>query len=221
KASVSALSDPETALDDEGRITLMGTIEQEADRLDRFVANLLDLSRIEAGALDLRLAATPLAELIGAVVSRLGTVLADHQIRVAMPEELPLVQIDYLLVDQVVSNLLENAARHGPPGTPIEVDARPVRGWVEVRVRDHGPGIPADQRERIFELFYRFHRANTATRPPHLLAREGRSHVGMGLAICAGVLEAHGGHIWVEQPAGGGATFAFRLPVAAFDAEPV
>src|SRR5258706_86300 len=120
-------------------------------------------------------------------------------------EVLPLADIDYLLVEQVLSNLLENAARYAPPGTEVTVRAVAVAGTdeVEVAVVDHGPGVAEGERERIFDEFYR----------PRV---EGRGPVGtgMGLAIVKGIVEAHGGRIWVEPTPGGGATFALRLPVA-------
>ncbi len=205
KASISDLADPGLRLSDDDRATLLRTTEEETDRLTRLVTNLLDMSRIQAGALVPHRSATPLDELIGAVAGRLGPMLATHRLSVEVPDGLPLADVDYLLVEQVLSNLLENAARYTPPGTAVTVGAVAVAGGreVEVAVVDHGPGVAEAERERIFDQFYR-------------LRAEGRGPVGtgMGLAIVKGIVEAHGGRIWVEATPGGGATFTLRLPVA-------
>jgi K+-sensing histidine kinase KdpD len=205
KASISDLADPALALSDDDRATLLRTTEEETDRLTRLVTNLLDMSRIQAGALVPHSSATPLDELIGAVAGRLAPMLGDHRLVVEIDDGLPLADVDYLLVEQVLSNLLENAARYTPPGTAVTVRAAAVPGGaeVEVAVVDHGPGVAEEERERIFDQFYR-------------LRAEGRGPLGtgMGLAIVKGIVEAHGGRIWVEATPGGGATFALRLPVA-------
>jgi two-component system sensor histidine kinase KdpD len=204
KASISDLADPGLHLSDADRAMLLRTTEEETDRLTRLVTNLLDMSRIQAGALVPHTSATPIDELIGAVVARLGTMLGDR-LAVEIADGLPLVDVDYLLVEQVLSNLLENAARYTPAGTPVTVRAVAVAGGgeVEVAVVDHGPGVAEAERERIFDQFYR-------------LRGEGREPVGtgMGLAIVKGIVEAHGGRVWVEATPGGGATFAVRLTVA-------
>jgi K+-sensing histidine kinase KdpD len=213
KASISDLADPRLRLSDEDRAMLLRTTEEETDRLTRLVTNLLDMSRIQAGALVPHRSATPLDELIGAVVARLTPMFAEHRLRVAVADGLPLADVDYLLVEQVLSNLLENAARYTPPGTAVLVRAVAVPAAdgevVEVAVVDHGPGVAEGERERIFDEFYR----------PRA---EGRGPVGtgMGLAIVKGIVEAHGGRIWVEETPGGGATFALRLPVAPESALP-
>jgi len=205
KASISDLADPDLRLTDDDRVTLLRTTEEETDRLTRLVTNLLDMSRIQAGALVPHRSATPLDELIGAVAARLAPMFGDHRLAVEVEDGLPLADVDYLLVEQVLSNLLENAARYTPPGTAVTVRAVavPDSGEVEVAVIDQGPGVAEGERERIFDEFYR----------PRA---EGRGPVGtgMGLAIVKGIVEAHGGRIWVEPTPGGGATFAFRLPVA-------
>ncbi|MDQ1516050.1 MAG: two-component system, OmpR family, sensor histidine kinase KdpD [Actinomycetota bacterium] len=206
KASISDLADPGLRLSDEDRATLLRTTEEETDRLTRLVTNLLDMSRIQAGALVPHTSATPLDELIGAVVARLSAMLGEHRLVVQISDGLPLADVDYLLVEQVLSNLLENAARYTPTGTAVTVRAGAVDGAaeVEVAVVDHGPGVAEAERERIFDQFYR-------------LRDEGREPplgTGMGLAIVKGIVEAHGGRVWVEATPGGGATFAVRLPVA-------
>ena len=205
KASISDLADPDLRLSDEDRVTLLRTTEEETDRLTRLVTNLLDMSRIQAGALVPYRSATPLDELIGVVAARLAPMFAEHQLTVEVAEGLPLADVDYLLVEQVLTNLLENAARYTPPGTVVTLRAAPVAGGgeVEVAVIDHGPGVAEAERERIFDEFYRPRAAG-----------QGPVGTGFGLAIVKGIVEAHGGRIWVEATPGGGATFAFRLPVA-------
>ncbi len=204
KASVSDLIDPAVPLNAEDQATLLRTIEEETDRLARFVSNLLDMSRIEAGALELHRTATPLDEMVAAVIGRMGRLLADHRLTVQVPEDLPLVDVDYILAEQVIANILENAARHTPPGTSIRVTAsETLDRWVEVRIADDGPGISEGERDRVFTLFYQ-PRAE----------RRSRGGTGLGLAICKGVVEVHGGAIWVEPTPGSGATFVVRFPIA-------
>ena len=211
KASISDLADPTLHLSAEDRATLLRTTEEETDRLTRLVTNLLDMSRIQAGALVPHRSATPLDELIAAVAARLTPMFADHRLAVEVADGLPLADVDYLLVEQALTNLLENAARHTPPGTAVVVRAEGVAGGreVEVAVVDHGPGVAEEERERIFDEFYRLR----AERP-------GSLGTGMGLAIVKGIVEAHGGRISVGPTPGGGATFTFRLPVARDTAPP-
>jgi len=197
KASVSDLADPDVHFDDADRRMLLATIEEETDRLTRLVANLLDMGRIEAGALVPNKAATPIDELIETVLVRLAKLL-DGPISLDIPNDLLLVDIDYVMVEQVLANLLENVARHCPPNTAVAIAVVPIGSWAEIRVSDDGPGIAPADRDRIFQLFYR---------------GGGVGGTGMGLAICQGIVEAHGGRMWVEQAPAGGSTFVFRLPL--------
>jgi len=183
------------------RDELLDLVGDEAERLDRLVANLLSLSRIEAGSLTPERQAVPLDELLTTRVRKLNRVLRDVRVQVDVPFTLPLVDADYTLIDQVVTNLLENAARHSPEGGTVRVRAREHDGWVEVSVSDQGPGVDPADRDRIFEPFRR---------------GEGSTSSGVGLAICKAIVEAHGGSIAVQAPSGGdrtGATFVFTLPV--------
>ncbi len=211
KASISDLADPDLHLSDEDRAMLLRTTEEETDRLTRLVTNLLDMSRIQAGALVLHRSATPLDELVGGVAARLAGMFTDHRLVVEVAEGLPLADVDYLLIEQVVSNLLENAARYTPAGTGVTVRAAAVAGGdeVEVAVIDHGPGVAEEERERIFDEFYRL-RAQS----------RGPVGTGMGLAIVKGIVEAHGGRIRVDSTPGGGATFVVGMPVAPESALP-
>jgi two-component system, OmpR family, sensor histidine kinase KdpD len=201
KASASSLLDRDIQWSDAERDEFLATINAEVDRLTRLVHNLLDMSRIEAGALDPRLVESSVAEVVGPVVRR-ARAASRQRVDVDVPDELPPVLVDPVRLDQVLTNLLDNARAYAAGG-PVQVVARQAGGTVELRVVDHGPGIPSPERERIFDQFYRL--KGGGKRP------EG---TGMGLAICRGIVEAHGGHLRVETTPGGGATFALTLPVA-------
>jgi two-component system sensor histidine kinase KdpD len=184
--------------DDNVRDELLDLVGDEAERLDRLVANLLSLSRIEAGSLRPELQAVPLEELFTSRVRKLNRVLRHAHVQVDVPFTLPLAEADYTLVDQVITNLLDNAARHSPDGGVIRVRARERDGVIEVAVGDQGPGIALPDRERVFEAFSR---------------GEGSTSSGIGLAICKAIVEAHDGTIRIEDANGGGAQFVFTLPV--------
>jgi two-component system, OmpR family, sensor histidine kinase KdpD len=198
KASASSLLDREVRWDDAERDDFLATINTEADRLTRLVHNLLDMSRIEAGALDPRLIESSVAEVAGPVVRR-ARAASGQLVVVDVPEELPPVLADPVRIDQVLTNLLDNARSYAAD-SPVEVVARQAGDTVELRVVDHGPGIPASERERVFDQFYR---VESGRRP------EG---TGMGLAICRGIMLAHGGTLRVETTPGGGASFVLTLP---------
>jgi two-component system, OmpR family, sensor histidine kinase KdpD len=202
KASASSLLDPEVEWDEAQRREFLATIDAEADRLSRLVHNLLDMSRIEAGALDPRPVETAVADLVGPVVRRARD-RTHRRIDVDVPDDLLAVMADPVQLDQLLTNLLDNTRIYAPDG-PVAVVARPgAAGAVEIRVIDHGPGIPAPERERVFDQFYRLKAGGK--RP------EG---TGMGLAISRGIARAHGGSLRVETTPGGGATFVLTLPAA-------
>ena len=201
KAAASSLLDPDITWDQAEQREFLETIDQESDRLSRLVHNLLDMSRIEAGALDPQLTETTLAEVIGPVL-RLARAQGSQQFLVDLPEDLPTVLVDPVRLDQVLTNLLDNARRY-TDGQPITLAGRALDGRVELRVIDHGPGIPAAERERVFDQFYRLRRNG-----------HGPEGTGMGLAICRGIVSALGGLIGVEATPGGGATFVVSLPAA-------
>jgi len=202
KASVSALRQADTAYTEDDRAELLAAIEEEADRLDRLVRNLLDASRLQAGALTPHKQPQDLRELSRSVSGRLQPVLAGRPLRLEIPEDLPLVACDYAQIDQVLTNLLENAARHTPPGTPVHVSMTCEEKAVRIEVADQGPGVPVADRERLFGSFERGHTRAEGT--------------GLGLAIARGLVEAHGGRLWVEAGSyGRGARFLFTLPLAA------
>ena len=187
------------AYDKDTERELLGMVCDESERLDRLVANLLSMSRIEAGALQPDHQAVDVEELVCDRARRLGPRFGDVRLRVALAPALPLVRGDYSQLDQVVTNLLDNAARFAPPGSEVVVEGTALDGVVELRVADRGPGVPADEREAVFRPFHR--------------GGDGGGASGLGLAISKGIVEAHHGTISVEDGAGGGATFVVRLPV--------
>jgi len=184
--------------DEPTRIELLATVCDEAERLDRLVANLLSLSRIEAGALRPERQAVPFDELVTDRVRRLARMFRQVRVDVSLPSDQSLVDGDYSQLDQVVTNLLENAARHAPQGSTVRLDGRRRHTMLEVRVSDEGSGVAEWERDRVFEPFRR---------------GEGSTSSGVGLAICRAIIEAHDGAIWVERTSGGGATFVFTLPI--------
>jgi two-component system sensor histidine kinase KdpD len=183
------------------RAELLETICEEADRLERLVRNLLDMTRLESGTLEVKREWVPLEEIVGAALNRLEAQLAGRPIRTQLPAELPLLSADPVLLEQVFINLLENARKHTPPGTPIEIRAQAGSNATTIEVADLGPGLPPGSEARVFERFFRAGN----TRAPG---------AGLGLAICRGIVEAHGGTISAKNHDGGGAVFRMVLPRA-------
>jgi two-component system sensor histidine kinase KdpD len=196
----SALLTAELSLDKEARRDLAETIHEEAERLNRRVRNLLDMTRLEAGAVRLDHEWQSLEEVVGAALGRVESPLGDGRVTVSLPPELPLVLCDGVLIEQVLVNLLENAIKYSPPASPIEVGARDAASEIVVTVADRGAGLPPGEEDRIFEKFYRSERNRTT------------GGVGLGLAICRAIVSAHGGRIWAENGPSGGAAFRFSLP---------
>jgi two-component system sensor histidine kinase KdpD len=174
------------------------TLLEETERLDRQVRNLLDMTRLESGAVRPKKEWYSLQEIVGAPWSRMESRLDARPVTVNVDAELH-VPADIVLIEQVLVNLLENAVKYTLPGTPIEVSAQRAGAEVVVTVSDRGPGIPEDERERIFEKFNRGPSERT------------KGGVGLGLTICRAIVIAHGGRIWVENRSGGGASFRFAL----------
>jgi two-component system sensor histidine kinase KdpD len=201
KAGVTSLLDTAAVHDPAQERELLTTILEETDRLNRLVGNILDLARIRAGALTPTRHEAGLDEIAEVVVARLGPRLVDVRVALDIADDVPTVAVDEMQLDQVMTNLLENAARHSPVGGEVRVSIEPAGDRVAVRVRDHGPGVPADDRERVFEAFYR------GTSIPD------SPGTGLGLAIANAIVTAHGGRIWTEDTPGGGATFAFEIPI--------
>ena len=200
KASAGSLLQRDVPWSEADREGFAEAIDREADRLDRLVRNLLDMSRIEGGALRPRREWYDPAELVREVVARLGPIVSDHPLHLTLPEAVPPIRIDYLMIGQVLTNLLENAAKYTPSGTPIRVELKASDGELRVGVIDHGPGIPPNASGSVFDRFRR-------------LDPGGPGGSGLGLAVSRGFVEAHGGRLWLEATPGGGATFRFSLPV--------
>jgi two-component system sensor histidine kinase KdpD len=197
--AASTLIEAGDALPPEARAEMLATIYSESERMDRLVANLLDMTRLESGGLVLKKEWQPLAEVVGSALRHLDRRLRGRRVEIDLPGDLPLAEFDAVAVEQVLVNLLDNAAAHTPPGTPVSIRARGADGHVEVEVADEGPGLPPGTEGRVFEKFFR-------------AGDEGRHGTGLGLAICRGIVEAHGGTITAGNRPGGGAAFRFTLP---------
>jgi two-component system sensor histidine kinase KdpD len=202
--AVSSLRNYAEHYDAAQREELLATLQGEAERLNRFVANLLNMTRLESGAIDLKLEFFDLAEIVGAALHRASDVLAHHRVEVDIAPDLPLVRVDAVLFEQVLFNLLDNAAKYAPAAGRIMLHARCDGEAVVIEVSDEGPGIPSADRERVFDKFYR---AQAQDRR--------RAGTGLGLAICRGFVEAQGGHITAHnRPGRSGAIIRITLPVA-------
>ena len=180
-------------------------IGAEARRMNAMVSNLLDMARLQSGAVRLNRDWQPIEEVVGTALVSVGAALAGHTVRTALAPDLPLVAFDAVLIERVFANLLENAAKYTPIGSEVTVSARAVSPDLLVSVADNGPGLPAGREERLFEKFSRGERESATP------------GVGLGLAICRAIVEAHGGRIWVESVAAPaphhGARFFFTLPL--------
>jgi two-component system sensor histidine kinase KdpD len=205
KASASTLRSPQADVTPEGSQELLAIIDNQADRLDRLVTNLLDLSRVQAGALELRDQAIAVGDLVTDAMRGLGQGPSASDVVVAISDDLPLVNVDHLLIGQVLVNLLDNAARHAPPHTAITVSAfQRADGLVQLCVEDNGPGVPRGERTNVFRMFN----------------RSGSSGgTGVGLSIAKAFVEAHDQEIWVEDSPTGGARFCFTMPAWRVNAE--
>lgn len=198
-AGATSLQQRDVAWTEPERDEFLANIEAEARRLDRLVANLLNFSRIESGLLQATKDWHDIAGIIDDVAARLRSRGRTHQINVEVESDLPPVELDYVEIEEVLTNLVENAMKYAPVKSEVLIRARRVAGSVQVEVLDRGPGVPAGSATRIFEPFQRGDAARPGT--------------GLGLAVAKRFVEAHGGHIWSEQRAGGGSAFVFTLPV--------
>lgn len=199
--AASALRDREGAIADDARRGLAEMIGEEAERLNRLIGNLLDMTRLESGTLQVQKQWHSIEEVVGASLARLEPELAGRDIHLSLPTDLPLVPMDAVLFEQVVRNLAENAHKYSPAGRPIEIGATVGDGELRLEVADRGDGLEPGEEKRIFEKFYRGTRAT---------ARPG---AGLGLAICRGIVEAHGGTIRAVRRQGGGTVFEVALPI--------
>ena len=188
-------------LADESRMELLATAWEEAERLNRFVGNLLDMTRLEAGALRLNKELCDVQDLAGCALAALERRIGRRRVDIRLPPDLPLVRMDMVLMTQVLVNLLDNALKYSPPESGIEISARVEDGRLGIEVADRGPGIPKQDLKRVFDKFYR------------IPIPEGARGTGLGLSICKGIVEAHGGTIRAENQSGGGLRVIVTLPV--------
>lgn len=198
--ALTSLQEDDRALDDAARQNLLDNARQETERLNRLVGNLLDMTRLEAGALRLQREPSDMQDAIGSALEQLHARLQGRAVRVDVPDDLPLVPMDFALIVQVLVNLIDNALKYSPPQSPIEIRALTQGNQIQVQVMDRGIGIPSADLPRVFDKFYRVQRPDMV------------SGTGMGLAICKGIVEAHGGIITAENRLGGGALLTFTLP---------
>ncbi|MBX3015406.1 MAG: sensor histidine kinase KdpD [Caldilineaceae bacterium] len=185
--------------DADTRQALLSDLQDAAQRLNQLVENLLDMSRLDAGRLQIKRDWCVVSDVVGVAVQRLHSCLSQRPLTLAIPPDLPLVQMDFVLMEQVLINLLHNICNYTPPGTPVEISAKIADEWLWLTVADHGPGIPPALLERIFDKFYRL--PGTAT-----------GGTGLGLSICRGLVHAHGGELSAHNRPSGGAVFTIQLP---------
>jgi two-component system sensor histidine kinase KdpD len=207
KAAASSLRGKEVNWDSPARVDLVAAIDDEADHLNMLVGNLLDMSRIESGALKPKREWNILPEIVGSVLARMKRLAETHRIEVDIPENLPLVPVDYVQMEQVFTNLVSNSLKYAPANTVVCIRAQAADETIQVQVSNHGPQVPPEDLERIFDKFYR------------ITAAERVTGTGLGLSICKGIIEAHGGRIWAENLPDGLA-FNFVLPLIWDGAKP-
>jgi two-component system sensor histidine kinase KdpD len=201
-ASAGSLRQDDVTWTVDDRREFVDTIQHEAERLNAIIENLLDVSRMQSGTLRPQKSWYDLGALVDDVLGRLRPLTAAHDVVVDIPEDLSPVELDYVEIDQVLSNLVENAAKYVPPGREIRISARRAAGELEVEVADRGPGLSPGSLPRLFESFYREQDGGSSS----------TRGSGLGLAIAKGLVQAHGGRIWAENRADGGARFVFTLP---------
>jgi two-component system sensor histidine kinase KdpD len=204
-AAAGTIRDLSAALDDKAKADLVATIIEESERLNRFIANLLDMTKLESGAVVPNAALHDLGEVVGTALERASKILAQHRIEMKLAADLPMVEIDAVLFEQVLFNLLDNAAKYAPAGTTISIQSWRDRDTVSLQVLDEGSGIPPEDLERIFDKFYRVHKGDQV-----------RAGTGLGLAISRGFVEAmHGTVSAANRTDRAGAVFTISLPVPA------
>jgi two-component system sensor histidine kinase KdpD len=199
--ALTSLDEQSDSLDEENRRSLVITAREEADRLNRLVGNLLSMTRIESGAIKLNLEPGDVQDVIGTALEQLGKRAADHKIKVSVPENFPLVPIDFTLLVQVVVNLLENAVKYSPKGSLIEISAWLVEKKARLEIADRGAGIPPEDLTRVFDKFYRVQRPESV------------SGTGLGLSISKGIVEVHHGSIQARVRERGGTVVSVELPL--------
>jgi two-component system sensor histidine kinase KdpD len=201
KASITSLRSGNVQWKSSARDELLASVDEETDHLNRLVGNLLDMSRIESGALKPQRQWNLISEIVGGVISRMRKATEQHRLNVNLPEDLPLVPVDYVQMEQVFDNLISNSLKYAPPNTTILISAnRQNEDTLFVTVRNQGPQVPKEHLDRIFDKFYRVTDADRVT------------GTGLGLSICKGIIAAHGGRIWAENLPDG-FSFNFTIPL--------
>jgi two-component system sensor histidine kinase KdpD len=198
--TLSSLQEEGMGLDDAAKKNLIQVAREEADRLNHLITNLLDESRIEAGAITLSRQSSEVQDLVGAALEQLGSRASTRSINVDIPAEIPFISVDFGLIVQTLANILDNAMKYSPPDSPIEIKARQLDGDVNIEITDHGVGIPEQDLPHVFDKFYRIKRA------------ENVAGTGLGLSISKGIVEAHGGYIKAEKGPDGGTIIRLTLP---------
>ena len=198
--ALSTLRTEGYSLHEKGRRELVDGAWEEAGRLNRFVGNLLDMTRVESGELKLKKELSDIQDLIGCGLAPLDQRLQERKVNIGLADDLPLVQMDMVLMTQVLVNLVDNAIKYSPPGTPVDISAHADDEHIMISVEDRGPGVPHDDLKRIFQKFFR------------IPVPEGAGGTGLGLSICKGIVEAHGGSIRAENREGGGLRVTVTVP---------
>jgi two-component system sensor histidine kinase KdpD len=201
KGFASSLLQPDISFDEETRTSFIQTIDSEADRLSHLIDDLLLMSKIEAGAYKAKKEWFEMGEIVSSIRDRLYTIAVKHNFRINIPDNLPAVLVDGSRIGEVITNLVENAAKYSTEGTEILLKIEQRENQIYVHVQDHGIGIPEDSWSKVFERFYRHN------------SGEKRKGFGLGLSICRGIVESHSGKIWVESQPCQGSCFTFSLPV--------
>ena len=197
----------ESRLDYDGRMEMLQVIEEEVDRLDRFIDGLTKLARIDAGELHLQPKWSAVDEIVVAAVKRAEPRTRAHRVEVWFEDELPSIKVDEHAISEAIYTLIHNAAKYSPPDSTIRIRARLDAQNILITVEDYGPGIRPEVRSRVFEKFFRAMRDGDVSEPKS-------PGTGMGLAIARGIIDAHGGKIWIEDPEGhSGSTFIVELPI--------
>ena len=201
KGLVSTMMDPSVGGDSPTRSSLLSETQEASERLIRLVDNLLDMSRIESGRLRLNLDWNDISDILGITMGRLGPHLEKHPLTVNCPDDIPLVRVDYNLVEQAIYCIIHNAMVHTEEGTPVSVSVSGAGDGVTITIEDEGKGLPEEDIQKLFDKFYRIERTQS------------QGGLGLGLSISRGIVELHGGSVRAENKATGGARFVIFLPV--------
>jgi len=199
--ALTSLEQQNSSLNEKARQSLVETAREEADRLNRLVGNLLEMTRLESGALKVRHDPCDLQDLIGAAIGQMEERLKGRKVRVEVPDGFPLVKMDFVLIVHVLNNLIVNAIKYSPENSDLEIKASAVEDEIHISVMDRGLGIPQDDLEKVFDKFHRVYRPKKQV-----------SGTGLGLAICKGIVEAHGGRIWASKRPVAGTIITIALP---------